>query len=212
MRDTPYAIRRGHTAAAYDAVAATYERQFLDELTAKPHDRQLLDEVAAHRTGTVIDLGCGPGQIGAYLARSGRPVVGVDLSVAMAARAARRLTCAVAADVLRLPFYDGSVSDVTAFYSLIHLPRAALVAALRELARVLAPGGWVAVAVHEGEGDAHVTEFLGHHVELSATLFTMDELTAAADRTGLAVVRAERRPPYENEGSTHRLYVVVTRL
>lgn len=203
--------RRSGTASAYDAVAALYERQFLDELDAKPGDRVLLDELAAHGTGTVIDLGCGPGQIGGYVGRGGRPVIGIDLSTQMATRASHRLTGVVVADVLALPLADASVGDAVSFYSLIHLPRAALLPAMRELARVLAPGGWLAASVHEGEGEVQVSEFLGHQVELSATLFTLEELTAAAAQAGLEVVQAKRRPPYENEGSTTRLYVVAAK-
>lgn len=198
-------------AAAYDTVAAAYERQFTDELAAKPRDRELLDEVAARSTGVVLDLGCGPGQIGAHIARSGRPVIGIDLSRVMAGRAARRLTAAVTADVLALPLPDASVSDAVAFYSLIHLPRSSLRAALREVARVLEPGGCLLLSAHEGEGEAHVTDFLGHRVDLAATFFSLDELTDTAALAGFTIVSAERRAPYEHEGSTTRLYVVAER-
>lgn len=211
MEQSWHSGRSARITSTYNAVAAAYERQFLDELEAKPRDRALLDELAAHGTGAVIDLGCGPGQIGAFVGHSGRPVIGVDLSIEMATLASRRLTGAVAADVLALPLADASVGDAVAFYSLVHLPRAALLPALQELARVLTRGGWLAVSAHEGEGEAQATEFLGYSVDLTATWFELDELTNAAEGAGLEVVRAERRAPYENEGSTTRLYVVAAK-
>jgi hypothetical protein len=52
-------------AAAYDIVAADYESRFVDELRTKPRDCELLDELAARASGPVLDIGSGPGHIGA---------------------------------------------------------------------------------------------------------------------------------------------------
>ena len=200
------------TARAYDGVAAAYEERFLDELADKPRDRELLDGLAASGGGLVIDVGCGPGQIGAHLQRQGREVVGVDVSQGMAVRASRRLTSAVVADMRALPFPSSALSGIVAFYSMIHLPRTERVRAFDEFARVLEPGGRVLVSAQEGEGEVEVTEFLGHDVDLVASFFTLDDLKDGAIAAGLAVVSAERRPPYSNEGSTARLYLEATKV
>lgn len=199
------------TRAAYDLVAQVYEDRFLHELVGKPRDRELLDELAARGTGAVVDIGCGPGQIGAYVRARGRTVVGVDLSPVMAGMASRRLDGAAAGTILALPLATGSMAAAVAFYSLIHLPRRSLVPAFVELGRVLHPGGQLLVAAHEGAGEVGITEFLGHAVELEASLYALDELTTAATAAGLRVARAERRPPYETEGTTTRLYVEAVR-
>lgn len=99
----------------------------------------------------LLDVGCGPGTITVDLARAVAPgeVVAVD-----AAEAAVALTRAAAddagvdvtaqvADVLALPFPDGSFDVVHAHQVLQHL--ADPVAALREMRRVTRPGGLVAV-------------------------------------------------------------------
>lgn len=198
-------------AAAYDAVAEEYEKRFHDELQTKPRDCQLLDELAARSTGVVLDVGSGPGHVGARMRDAGRPVVAVDLSRAMAQAASRRLDGALVADMIQLPVASASIADIVAFYSVIHLPRTHLRDALREFARVLVPGGDALLSAHEGAGDVQVTEFLGHDVDLHATFFTLDELIDAAVAADLAVVSAERRPPYPNEGSTTRLYVELTK-
>jgi SAM-dependent methyltransferase len=74
-----------HIATTYDAVADDYADKFSDELDGKPFDRELLDQLArgVAGRGPVVDLGCGPGQIGAYLAASGCDVIGVDLAPGM---------------------------------------------------------------------------------------------------------------------------------
>jgi len=102
----------------------------------------------------LLDLGCGPGIYGRALARDlgGVTVTGLDLSWPMLRQAAQRAGAAhpgsfrlVRGDALALPFaaerFDGAVCC-----GALHLfPDSA--GALRELARVLAPGGRLAVAV-----------------------------------------------------------------
>jgi len=56
--------------AGYDAVAAPNAERFFDELDHKPLDRLLLDHLATiTRWGRVCDMGCGPGEVAAYLHR-----------------------------------------------------------------------------------------------------------------------------------------------
>lgn len=194
-------------AAAYDTVSQTYEDRFVDELGGKPRDRELLDGFAAESHRLVVDLGCGPGHIGRYVQEHGPRVIGVDVSHRMAVRAAGRLTGAVVADMRSLPFHDGAVSGVVAFYSVIHLPRGDISVAFDEFARVLERGGRILLSAHEGDGDVEVHDFLGHEVDLAASFFRLHELEDAATAAGLTMVRRERRPPYDNEGSTVRLYI-----
>lgn len=193
--------------ATYDVVADRYEQQFLDELDAKPRDRELLGAFAATGPDPVVDLGCGPGQVGALLHATGRRVVGVDLSEQMARRAATRLDQAVVADLRALPFATGAVGGIAAFYSLIHLPRAQLGPALRELRRVLRRGGRLLVTAHAGTGEVSLDEFLGAPVPFVASWFQLDELVEACSAAGFDVVQAEQRAPYPDEHPSERLAV-----
>jgi ubiquinone/menaquinone biosynthesis C-methylase UbiE len=93
----------------------------------------------------VLDVGIGPGISGLAL-RDRLPaatIVGVDLSRRMLARARRRTEGAaiplLRADVTRLPFPPATFDAVTGHSLLYLLPDPA--AAVREIARVLRPGG-----------------------------------------------------------------------
>jgi ubiquinone/menaquinone biosynthesis C-methylase UbiE len=68
--------------AAYDTVAEDYGEAFADDLLDLPLDRQVLDSLVQQMAAgeCVLDLGCGPGQVGQYLAEHGLLVVGMDLA------------------------------------------------------------------------------------------------------------------------------------
>jgi SAM-dependent methyltransferase len=92
------------------------------------------------RSQRILDAGCGPGGNGAWLAQYGT-VVGVDVSADALAfvRARRPETRPVRASLESLPFPGDSfdvIVGITVLYTIDDDE-----AALRELARVLAPGG-----------------------------------------------------------------------
>jgi len=197
--------------SSYDTVAAAYARRFDDELTDKPRDRVLLEQFAATVADPIVEIGCGPGQVGAFLCARGRRVTGLDLSHQMTKIASRVLDAAITADMRALPLRQGTVGGVLAFYSIIHVQRPELIGVLEEFRRVLRPGGRVLLSAHEGKGDVAIASFLDHDVPLAATLFGLDELVEAGEAGGLEIVRAERRPPYPSEAQTFRLYVEARR-
>ncbi len=196
---------------SYNQVAARYEGIFRDELAAKPRDRDLLNEFCAAAADPLIDIGCGPGQIGGYARDRGRCVVGVDLSAEMSRRAACHLDAAVVGDMRALSFAERSAGGLLAFYSIIHLRRSELAGVFGEFHRVLRPGGRLLFSAHEGDGEIEQDEFLGEPVPFIATLFRLPELVAATSAAGLEVARTERRAPYRSEHPTVRWYVEAIR-
>jgi SAM-dependent methyltransferase len=196
--------------SSYDALAAKYEERFLDELRDKPRDRELLGAFARSVRDPVAEIGCGPGQVGAFVAQWGRRVIGVDLSPHMATLANDRLDAALVADMRSLPFATDALGGLLAFYSVIHMRRATLEPVLREFQRVLRPGGHVLFSAHEGEGEVELDEFLQQPVRFAATLFGLDELVQATRAAGFEVTIAEKRAPYVAE-STVRLFIEATK-
>ncbi len=107
----------------------------------------------------VLDLGCGFGRHAFEAARRGASVVALDAGpeevaqvrgtiaamVEMGELAPDHPATAVQGDALTLPFADGTFDRVIASEVLEHIPDDT--AAMRELARVLRPGGAMAVTV-----------------------------------------------------------------
>jgi SAM-dependent methyltransferase len=197
----------GRLRFSYDLVAAKYEERFRDELQGKARDRELLASFAGSVDDPILEIGCGPGQIGVFVRARGRRVIGLDLSHEMAKLASRRLDGTVTADMRSLPLRTAAVGGILAFYSVIHLRRPELESVLQEFHRVLRPAGRLLLSAHEGQGEVGVAEFLGEPAPLSATLFELVELTEATKAAGFDIVHAERREPYPSEGQTVRLYV-----
>jgi ubiquinone/menaquinone biosynthesis C-methylase UbiE/uncharacterized membrane protein YphA (DoxX/SURF4 family) len=101
----------------------------------------------------ILDAGCGPGQFTLLVAKAlpGAEVWGIDLAPTMIEIACRHARDAGAtrvhfevADVARLPFRDSTFDAVISSGSIKHWPDP--VAGLRELHRVLVPGGRAFVA------------------------------------------------------------------
>jgi SAM-dependent methyltransferase len=131
-------------AAGWEARAESYHRH-LGAMTA-PVIEPLLDAAGVASGSRVLDVATGPGYAAAACAVRGASVVGVDIAGAMVA-IARRLRPELEfrqADAARLPFRDGEFDAVIANFLVPHVGRPERVAA--ELARVLAPGGRLALS------------------------------------------------------------------
>lgn len=209
--------RDARVRAAYDAVAGTYAETLFNELTRLPFEQWLLDRVAAHAgAGPVVEVGCGPGHVTAYLADAGADAAGIDLSPAMVEEARRRFPDGTyeVGDLRRLmrPTTAPGWSAVLAWYSLIHLAASELPAAIEALTRPLAPGGWLVLALHAGTDVRHVEEWFEQEVDLDFVLHEPADVVAVVKAAGLVDVEWYRRGPHEERGeTTERLYVVARR-
>lgn len=209
--------RDARVVAGYDACAAGYAEQLRDELADKPFDRWLLDRVAAAAAGgPVADVGCGPGQVTAYLADAGAAATGFDLSPGMIeqARAEHPGLAFEVGDLSRLlrPRDAAGWAAVTAWYSFVHLADSELTGALAGLARTLVPGGVLALALHIGDGIQHSDELFGTAVDLDFVLHDRRHVLDAVAAAGLVDIEWYLRGSNPAvEVSTERLYVAARR-
>jgi demethylmenaquinone methyltransferase/2-methoxy-6-polyprenyl-1,4-benzoquinol methylase len=96
--------------------------------------------------GRLLDVACGTGDLSIELFENLRAqVIGLDFCrpmLALAARKAPRIVF-IEGDALRLPFADASFEALTIGFGLRNL--ANVDEGLKELRRILKPGGWIAV-------------------------------------------------------------------
>jgi len=208
------AARDERVRSSYDAVAGGYAEQLVDELDHLPFERWLLDRVAAHAGGgPVVEVGCGPGHVTAYLAEAGADATGLDLSPAMVDEARRRFPNGhyQVGDLRRLirPTSAPGWSAVLAWYSLVHLAASELPEALAALTRPLAAGGWLVVALSAGSEVRHRHEWFGAPVDLDFVRHEPADIVALVELAGLTDIEWYHRGPLTARGeTTERLYVV----
>src|SRR3954451_9418836 len=126
----------------FDRIAPVYDA--MNRVMTAGLDRRwraiTLDETV-HDGDRVLDACCGTGDLAIGARRRNADVVGVDFSHEMLERARRKDDSIewVQADVLHLPFEDGSFDAVTVGFGVRNVND--LEAGVRELRRVLKPGG-----------------------------------------------------------------------
>jgi demethylmenaquinone methyltransferase / 2-methoxy-6-polyprenyl-1,4-benzoquinol methylase len=129
----------------FDGVARRYDLtntvlSFGQDRRWREITRRTLDPQPGER---VLDLAAGSGVSTVEFARSGAWCVAADFSLGMLSVGRKRGVPLVAADALRLPFADASFDAVTILFGLRNL--ADTVAGLREMMRVVRPGGRLVV-------------------------------------------------------------------
>jgi SAM-dependent methyltransferase len=135
----------------------TAPRYAASPVARRPAQFEALVRLAAPAPGdSVLDVACGPGVFLASLAGTVRRAVGVDLTPAMLQEARRRAGQApglhlVQGEAERLPFRDGVFTLAVTTWALHHVAEPERV--LAEMARVVAPGGRVAVGDLVGDED-----------------------------------------------------------
>lgn len=141
--------------------------------------------------GLAVDLGCGPGW---QVPEMPRPRAGLDAAGAFLLQARRNFPgeSFVRGDLAQLPFATGRVSFAWAQRSYVHLPRAELPLALRELHRVVTPGGTVGLGLFVGDlefGPLPADEFPGRQFSSWPVRLLEDVVTGAGFRIMLLEVR-----------------------
>ncbi len=138
----------------YDKIAEEYQadRHIFD------HTKELVKFASLlPKDARVIDVGCGAGvPVAKFLVESGFEVVGIDFSQKMLGLARKNVPQAtfIRKDMTRLDFADNSFDGLTAFYSIIHVPREKHSQLFRDFARILKPNGIMLAMMGSDEWEA----------------------------------------------------------
>ncbi|MGH3459969.1 MAG: class I SAM-dependent methyltransferase [Kribbellaceae bacterium] len=209
------------TRRSYDAVAERYAEEIGGELAGKPLERAMYAAFAdlVGPGARVGDVGCGPGHVTAHLASLGLSPVGLDPSAGMVSVARGRYP--------GLPFRLGAAAELgepdrawagaVAAYSLIHVEPADRPAAYAELARVIAPGGWLLVLFHISMADQpvgstkHFDEWWGHQVDLDFHFLDPAEVASGLAAAGFTMMATLEREPWPGAEAASRRASVLAR-
>ena len=146
-----------------------WDEDYYHPIALKLYDRAILDmlQMMKVETGaTVLDAGCGPGVHSIRVAKAGHHVCAIDISNMMLSHARQRAEVENVTDKIefhqkdltKLDFPDSSFRYVFSWGVIIHIPDAEK--ALDELARVVEPGGKLALYITNKTALDHKIESL----------------------------------------------------
>lgn len=197
-RERAERLRQSRNGVAWpDSIAGEMERHYSPGRTWEATARGLLGFV---ELGDVLDVGAGDGAISELIAPCARSVTCLDRSERVIDAARRRLASRsnvrfALGDMHELPFGEASFDQVLSFNVLTysHSPERAL----SEAARVLRPGGSLAVVTLGPHEHTAITQAYGH----IRAGFSPEELSRLLRAAGLevgssAVTSRERKKPY----------------
>ena len=189
--DPKLAVARG-----YDLIGDRYSNWAGESADASrsKYERVLIEGSPAG--SNLLDLGCGNGSpTTALLARHFRTTA-VDISLRQAVRAQCNLPAArvICADMTRLQFAPDSFDAVSAFFSIIHVPRDEHGPLLKSIASWLRPGGiMVATMTSRSLDEGWETDWLGSPMYWSG--HDPETNLGLIERAGLEVESAEVEGP-----------------
>ena len=186
MDDPKQIVRDG-----YDKIASNYLRE-VDKVRVAERERytrQIRESVPLH--ARLLDLGCGAGVPTTRSLAERYVVTGVDISEEQIRRARLNVPKAefVRSDITVLRFEPCSFDAVTAFYSIIHVPRDEQPRLFRTIHRWLTPGGYFlgALGVHDAPTGIE-PDWLGAPMYWSS--FDADTNRTMVAASGLSIVSA----------------------
>lgn len=155
-----------------------------------PSDRQIIDSWAAQLEGEVLDAGCGPGHWTNHLNELGLNVRGIDLVPSFIDHA-RSTYPGIRFDLRSIDAIDeidGSLAGVLSWFSTIHHEPDAITTPISEFARVLRPGGQLALGFFSGTA---IEPF--DHAVVRAYRWPAEQLRELLDAVGFDVVETYLR-------------------
>ncbi len=161
-------------------------RKGYDRLAEKYHairhafdSERELDEFAGllPKKAKVLDVGCGDGvPVAKFLVKRGFDVTGIDFSKNMLKLASKNVPNAtlLLKDMTKLDFENDSFDGLTAFYSIIHVPRKKHLLMFQSFHRILKPKGIMLICLGPDEWEAtskyHGTEMFWSHYDPKKSL------------------------------------------
>ncbi len=167
----------------YDDFAGWYERErhlpyhrMLDDLEV-----EIVERYAAGKSA--VEVGCGTGLILDRVAKFATEAHGIDLSAGMLERATRRGLTVSQASATALPLPAASVDVAYSFKVLAHIPDIA--GAMREMARVVKPGGYVIAEFYNARSIRRLVKALKPPTAVSAKTHDEHVYTRYDDATAI---------------------------
>lgn len=178
MNNQP-ANQRGSLRESYNKHAQERDANAIPPWKADMRARYLA-LLQAQACQTLLEIGAGPGHDSIFFKEQGLDVTCIDLSPAMVALCRQKGLNALEMDMVNLSFPAAAFDAVFAMNSLLHLPKAEFLPVLRQIERVLKPGGLAFIGVHGGYEFEGIWALDHYRPQRFFSFFTDEAIQAAA--------------------------------
>jgi len=180
------------TIDTYNQLAKEYDEETADFWERFP--RTIIDNFLDLTKGRVLDIGSGPGRDGLILKKAGLDVVCLDASGEMIKLSSQKGLESVLGDFCDLPFEEKVFDGVWSYTTLLHIPKLEVEKPLKEINRVLKPGGTFGLGLIEGDMELY-RESSGVGMPRWFSFYTKEEVENLLDKNGFEVVHFEQFKP-----------------
>ena len=162
--------------------------------------QEFLEAIKLENVRTLLELGSGPGRDGLFFQQNGLRVTCVDLSPAMVLRCREKGLQARVMDMTSLDFEDECFDAVYSLNALLHLTKPEFRNVLREVERILKPGGLFSLGVYGGYEFEGILERDHYVPKRFFSYFTDEQIQALAsqvfDIVSFSTVLFEQEEPF----------------
>lgn len=180
------------TIDTYNKMAREYDEETVVFWDIFP--RTFLDTFIRLSGKKILDVGSGPGRDGLLLQEAGKEVTCLDASEEMIKLSSAKGLPSVLGDFNALPFENGAFDGVWSYTTLLHVPKHAVDAPLREIHRVLIPSGIFALGLIEGEMEEYRASS-GIALPRWFSFYKKEEVEGLAQKHGFNLVHFETLKP-----------------
>lgn len=192
MLARPYSSETSMARKAYNAFGDAYLRKFKDDLIKmQPYINEFLGNFKPN--GRILDIGCGGGDYVTYYQQMGFDAYGIDISDTMLRAASKKVSGnkLLKMDMHNLQFEKDFFDGVSSITVLQYTKKIKFNGILKQIYRVLKPGGKLFLVMFEGISEGvEIEKYNDSAFEVYTAYYTEDELCSLLKQAGFKITKS----------------------
>lgn len=191
----------------YNKIAQEYDKEFGNDYSDTPYIDKFLNYLEGK---TVLDIGCGVGNLTKYIMDRGFYIEGIDLSKEMLNIAKEKYS--------DIKFYEMNMKEITLSkkydgimlaYSLFHLTKKEVIEVLPKYYNLLNNNGKILLILQYGKGEKIIDEPLKEGLKMFINYYSQDEIIEILKNNSFKILYTDlKKPESEFELGNDKLVII----